>query len=189
MAGVVCAVTVVVLGLVVQDSVPVIDRWVTDSVVVPDRAVHRLLLALSTVTVLGSLVILAAVAVHAWRRRTLGLRDALLCTGLLVACGLLVASQYVFRRPGPAGQPDAFSYPSGHASVAGAFAVTAVVIAAVFARRWLRAVLVVQGTAVLLTMAARVLLAEHYVTDVIGAVLGVCAIGLLWLTAVRRWWV
>ncbi|QFU91985.1 phosphatidylglycerophosphatase B [Amycolatopsis sp. YIM 10] len=189
-AGAGCALAFILLGLLVRNEIPSVDRWFVDNVVVvPGSPLHQMALVLSTVTVLSCAAVLVAVALRAWWHRPRRGADLLWCVTLLLSCGLLAALQFAFRRPGPPGQPEGFSYPSGHASVAGAFAMLAVVIAAVFVRKWLSAVLALQGGALLVTMAARVALAEHYVTDVLGAVLGVCAIGLLGGSAVKRWWV
>ncbi|GAB2781352.1 phosphatase PAP2 family protein [Amycolatopsis magusensis] len=185
-----CALVFILLGVLVRNGLSPADRWVIDHVVVlPGSPLHQAALVLSTVTVLSCAAVLVAVALRAWWRRPRRGADLLWCLALLLCCGLLAALQFVFRRPGPPGQPEGFSYPSGHASVAGAFAVVAVLIAAVFVRKWLLVVVAVQGGALLLTMAARVALTEHYVTDVLGAVLGICAVGLLGAAAVKRWWV
>ncbi|MBN6042123.1 phosphatase PAP2 family protein [Amycolatopsis sp. 195334CR] len=189
-AGAGCALAFVLLGVLVRNEIPAVDRWFAGSVVlVPGGPPHQVALVLSTLTVLSCAAVLVAVAVRAWWRRPRHGADLLWCVALLLGCGLPAALQFGFRRPGPPGQPEGFSYPSGHASVAGAFAVVAVVIAAFFVRKWLLAVVAVQGGALLLTMASRVALAEHYVTDVLGAVLGVCAVGLLGASVVGRWWV
>nr|WP_198151218.1 phosphatase PAP2 family protein [Kibdelosporangium sp. MJ126-NF4] len=165
------------------------DRWIVNGIqIVPGSVPHRLSLVMSTVGVIAGFAVLVAVAVRAWWRKPYRGMDVLWCAVLLLACALVAALQYAFRRPGPPGQPDGFSYPSGHASIAGAVAVTSVVIAAVFVRSWLRTIVVLQCTAVLVTMAARVALAEHFLSDVVGAALGVCAIGLLGTSAVKRWW-
>ncbi|ALG08452.1 hypothetical protein AOZ06_17395 [Kibdelosporangium phytohabitans] len=158
---------------------------IIDGVQIPPGSVlHQASLAVSTIGVLACLAILVAVAVRARPRGV----DLLLCAGFLLLCAAVAVLQFVFQRPGPPGQPLGFSFPSGHASISGALAVTSVVIAAVFVRSWLRAVLILQCTAVLFTMAARIALAEHYLSDVVGAALGVCAVGLLGVAAVKRWW-
>ena len=188
MAGAACALAFVVLGLLVGDGVPAVDRWIVDGIEIPPGSVlHQSALVLSTVGVVACFLVLVTVAVRAWRRSRRGV-DLVACTVLLVLCAAVAALQYVYRRPGPPGQPIGFSYPSGHASISGALAVTTVVVAAVFVRSWLRTVLVLQCTAVVLTMAARVALAEHYLTDVLGAALGVCAVGFLGRAAIARWW-
>ncbi|ONI88716.1 hypothetical protein ALI144C_06765 [Actinosynnema sp. ALI-1.44] len=187
--GIAFALAFVALGVLVGNRVPAVDRWIVDEVEIPaGSSVQQLSFVVSTVGVLAGFAVLVVVAVRAWWRQPRRGGDLMWCAALLLMCAAVAALQFVFRRPGPPGQPIGFSYPSGHAAVAGAMAVTAVVVAAVFVRTWLRTILVVQCTAVLLTMVSRVALAEHYLSDVVGSVLGVCAIGLLGSAAVERWW-
>ncbi|RZQ61186.1 phosphatase PAP2 family protein [Amycolatopsis suaedae] len=171
-----CALSFVALGVVVPHRLPLVDRWALDNAVAEaGSALEGTATVVSTVAVLCGFAVLVATAARAAWRRPLRL---LWCGALLVACAVPLTLQNVFGRPGPPGQPDSFSYPSGHATVAGAVAATAVVVATAWLPTWFRPVLATQTLAVLLTMASRVLLTEHYVTDVIGAVLGVAAVAL-----------
>ncbi len=138
---------------------------------ITEEGIVRVATVVSTVGVLFGFGVLVTVAFRdrRWGRHVV----------LLLACAAPLLPQNMFRRPGPPGQPESFSYPSGHASVACAIAATAAVITAMSARKWLRRVLALQAVAVLLTMASRVSLAEHYVTDVVGAALGVACVALL----------
>jgi undecaprenyl-diphosphatase len=49
-------------------------------------------------------------------------------------------------------------------------------------------VVALQAVAVLVTMASRVALTEHYVTDVVGAALGVASVALLATALASPWW-
>jgi membrane-associated phospholipid phosphatase len=174
--GAACALAFVAIGWWVRNHLPAVDRWGLDSAITDaGSTATRVATIASTVGVLFGFAILAILAILAFRDRRRLVRHLV----LLLACATPFLLQNVFRRPGPPGQAESFSYPSGHASVACAIAATSIVIAATSARRWLRRVVALQAVAVLVTMASRVALSEHYVTDVVGAALGVASIALL----------
>lgn len=109
----------------------------------------------------------AALFVLAWRRRDPRLWKALVMFAL---CTATVLMRYLFDRVRPV-EYHLPSYPSGHTVAVTAVAFTMVVLVR---RGVLWAVL-----AVLVAGFARVVLEMHWVTDVIGAVLGVVGVGLL----------
>jgi membrane-associated phospholipid phosphatase len=181
--GAACALAFVAIGWWVRNHLPAIDRWGLDSAITDaGSTATRVATIASTIGVLFGFGVLAILAFRDRRRLVRHLV-------LLLACATPFLLQNVFRRPGPPGQAESFSYPSGHASVACAIAATSIVIAATSARRWLRRVVALQAVAVLVTMASRVALAEHYVTDVVGAALGVASIALLATALVSPFWV
>ncbi|MFI0423494.1 phosphatase PAP2 family protein [Spongiactinospora sp. 9N601] len=187
-AGLACAAAFVLTGLLVRQMPSPLDRLLLDGIrLVPGSTLERLATVLSAIGVLAGLTLLITVAIQAWRKGTPWL-PPLLSFVLLVKCGSLVTLQAVFRRPGPPAVSGTFSYPSGHATIASALAVTSIVISVMYARHLLRALIPLQGAAVVITMASRVALGEHYLTDVLGAILGTSAIALLGLAvATTRW--
>ena len=109
----------------------------------------------------------AVLTVLAWRRRDVRLWKAL---ALHAICSATVLTRWLFDRVRPT-EYHLPSYPSGHTVAVASVAFTMVVL---FRRGVLWAVL-----AVLVAGFARVVLEMHWVTDVVGAVLGVTGAGLL----------
>lgn len=175
-----CGLAFVALGILVRETTPLLDTWAFRLLTLESgSAAHGIALLVSTLAVLAGIVTLVVVVFRVtWRQPRWGVRMAGSAV-ILLGCGSLVLLQQVFQRPGPPGQPESFSYPSGHATVACAAAATAIVLSVLYARAALRAIVAVESAAVVLTMAARVALAEHYLTDVIGAVTGVATVALL----------
>ena len=97
---------------------------------------------------------------------------------LLGLCWVTVLFRHAYRRVRPIDFPK-WSYPSGHVTAVTALAFTSVVACAWLAHRWLRTVVVLAVTAVVLTAASRVVLRMHWFTDTAGAVTGVVGVGLL----------
>jgi membrane-associated phospholipid phosphatase len=168
-----------VLGAIVRDRWSPLDTWVVRDAHLPAGTP----LSGSVETVAGVAVLLAvagllvatvaalrqpALRAHLWRLAT-----------LLAACIAVAGTQMLFQRPGPPGAGQDWTYPSGHATVVTAVAVTAIVLCHRAAPRWIRPVLVVEVLAVLVTTASRVVLGEHFPTDVLGAVAGVVGVGLV----------
>jgi undecaprenyl-diphosphatase len=169
-----------VLGAVVRDRWSPLDTWFVREFRLPvgapvaeAAAAAGVLLALAgLVLAVGAALRLPAVRARLWRH------------AVLLTAGVAVAgTQVIFQRPGPPGAGQDWTYPSGHAAVITAVAVTAVVLCRRSAPAWARAVLVAEVLAVALTTASRVVLGEHFPTDVVGALVGVVGVGLV-ITAV-----
>lgn len=144
-----------------------LDMWVHDSLPRPEwlRAT-----AFAVSLVMGPTLgwaFAAVLFVLAWRRRDLRLWKALLLHGL---CCATLLTRFLFDRVRPI-EYHLPSYPSGHTVAVASVGFTMVVL---LKRGVLWAVL-----AVLVAGFARVVLEMHWVTDVVGAVLGVTGVGLL----------
>ncbi len=109
----------------------------------------------------------AVLFVLAWRRREPRLWKALALHGL--CCATLLA-RWLFDRMRPI-EYHLPSYPSGHTVAVASTAFTLVVL--------LRRGVLWAALAVVVSGFARVVLEMHWVTDVVGAVLGVTGVGLL----------
>ncbi|MFC0113418.1 phosphatase PAP2 family protein [Kibdelosporangium aridum] len=103
----------------------------------------------------------------------------------VLACAAIVLTQQLFQRPGPPVVAADWTYPSGHATIAAGLAFTAIAMALTMVPSWSRAVMWATSVAVVLTLASRVALGEHYVTDVLGALSGVTGIGLITIVVLR----
>ncbi len=164
------------LGVVVRDRWSPLDTWFVREFRLPvePRAIEALagagvLLAVAgLVLAVASALRLPAVRARLWRHAV-----------LLAACAAVAGTQALFQRPGPPGAGQDWTYPSGHAVVVTAVAVTAVALCRRAAPPWARAVLVAEALAVAVTTASRVVLGEHFPTDVLGAVVGVVGVALV----------
>jgi undecaprenyl-diphosphatase len=164
------------LGVVVRDRWSPLDTWFVREFRLPvePRAIEALagagvLLAVAgLVLAVASALRLPAVRARLWRHAV-----------LLAACAAVAGTQALFQRPGPPGAGQDWTYPSGHAVVVTAVAVTAVALCRRAAPTWARAVLVAEALAVAVTTASRVVLGEHFPTDVLGAVVGVVGVALV----------
>jgi undecaprenyl-diphosphatase len=146
-----------VLGAVVRDRWSPLDTWF----------VREFRLPVDPRVVVAALR-LPAVRALLWRHAV-----------LLAACGAVAGTQVLFQRSGPPGAGQDWTYPSGHATVITAVAVTAVILCRRSAPAWARTVLAVEVLAVAVTTASRVVLGEHFPTDVLGAMVGVVGVGLV----------
>jgi membrane-associated phospholipid phosphatase len=168
-----------VLGAVVRERWSPLDSWAIREARLPagtplNGAAEAV--AGAAVLVAGAGLVLATAA--ALRHRTVrGLlwRHVV----LLAACAAVAATQVLFQRPGPPGAGQDWTYPSGHATVVTAVAVTAIVLCHRAAPALVLPVLVVEVLAVVVTTASRVALGEHFPTDVLGAVAGAVGVGLV----------
>lgn len=161
------AVLVISWLLLGMPEVTWLDVWVHDELPRPE---WLRVAAFAVSLVLGPTIgwaFAAVLFVLAWRRRDLRLWKALALHGLCCAT-LLVRWLFDRMRPIEYHLP---SYPSGHTVAVASVGFTMVVL---FKRGVLWAVL-----AVLVGGFARVVLEMHWVTDVIGAVLGVMGVGLV----------
>ena len=86
---------------------------------------------------------------------------------------------------GPAQQPEASTFPSGHATVVTAAVLTALVLWAPLGRAWFRGAVAAGGAAALLVCASRVVLAEHWLVDVVAGVVATVAVGLVAAAVLR----
>jgi membrane-associated phospholipid phosphatase len=165
-----------VLGAVVRDRWSPLDTWVVRELRLPVGA--PLVEAVAGVGVLLAMTGLGLAVAAALRRPTVRARLWRHAV-LLAACIAVAATQVFFQRPGPPGAGQDWTYPSGHATVVAAVAVTAVALCRRSAPAWTRAVLLAEMLAVAVTTASRVVLGEHFPTDVVGAVAGVVGVGLI----------
>jgi membrane-associated phospholipid phosphatase len=168
-----------VLGAVARDRWTPLDTWVVRDARIPTGSP----LAAAVEVVAGTAVLIAAAGLlFATAAAVLrpSVRGGLWRAAvLLAACVALAATQVLFRRPGPPGAGQAWTYPSGHATVVIAVAVTTVVLCRWAVPAWTRPVVAAEAAAVVATTASRVLLGEHFPTDVLGAVIGVAGVGLV----------
>lgn len=167
MTRAVAAVLVVSWILVGLPEMTGLDVWVHDELPRPEwlRAA-----AFAVSLVLGPTIgwtFAAVLFVLAWKRRDPRLWKALALHGL---CCATLLTRFLFDRVRPI-EYHLPSYPSGHTVAVASTGFTLVVL---LRRGVLWAVL-----AVLVAGFARIVLQMHWVTDVVGAVLGVTGIGLL----------
>ncbi|MEO3748201.1 phosphatase PAP2 family protein [Plantactinospora sp. B5E13] len=181
--------TVSLVGVLLGDDVPPLDAWLLSHLYadpgVPVAAVATVVSGVGTLAALALLLVVAGRLLWRDRRRAAGplARHLLLLLGS--ASALLL--QVVFQRPGPPVAAADWTYPSGHAVVVTAAALTAVLLAWRLGPGWRRPVLTVAVGAVLLVSASRVLLGEHYLIDVVAAVTATTGVGLLLASVLRLW--
>lgn len=170
------------LGYWAQNTVPFFDRAMADAVGTkwqndPAVAVFTNILGPTMPVVVA--VLLAGLTVLAWVRDQNHAASVLVrCLVLLLACRAVSLFKEVFVRVRPRVYPD-YAYPSGHTVSVACVAFTGVVLCAWFARTALPWVI---GLAVLLVAIAgalRVMLGVHWLTDVLGAAIGVTGFGLI----------
>jgi membrane-associated phospholipid phosphatase len=167
-----------VLGALVRERWSPLDTWAVGEARLLGGPLIGAAEAIAGAAVLVSgagLVLTTAAALRQPAVRRLLWRHAV----LLTACAAVATTQMLFQRSGPPGAGQDWTYPSGHATVVTAVAVTAIVLCHRAAPRWVRPVLVVEALAVVVTTASRVVLGEHFPTDVLGAVAGVVGVGLV----------
>jgi membrane-associated phospholipid phosphatase len=167
MTRAVAAVLVISWILLGLPEVTGLDVWVHDELPRPEwlRAT-----AFAVSLVMGPTIgwaFAAVLFVLAWRRRDPRLWKALALHGL---CCATLLTRFLFDRVRPV-EYHLPSYPSGHTVAVASVGFTMVVL---LRRGVLWAVL-----AVLVAGFARIVLEMHWVTDVVGAVLGVTGVGLL----------
>lgn len=175
-----------VLGVVMRDRLSHLDSWaLRDLHVTATSPLGQAVTAVSGAAVLVCAATLVVVAVAAWRRNPSRRGTIARYSLLLLACAAIVLTQQLFQRPGPPVVATDWTYPSGHATIATGLAFTAIAMALTMIPSWSRAVMWATSAAVVLTLASRVALGEHYVTDVLGALSGVTGIGLITIVVLR----
>lgn len=181
--GAALVIAFVLLGLVVSGPTPGVDRFVADAA--DDGWGLRAVASVVTVVLGPILPVIAVVglliaAVLVRPRAGLLLRAVL----LLAACRAVSLVKPVFERARPTEYPD-FSFPSGHVVSVASVGFTAVVLCAWLARERVRMAVLVSVAAVVLAALCRVILDVHWLTDLVGATLGVLGVGLLTAVALR----
>ncbi|SER61479.1 phosphatase PAP2 family protein [Actinokineospora terrae] len=177
-----------VLGKVVSDVTPGLDVAVADTLGADwQGGVGRVAYAGSLVLgpvlpAVAALGLVVAAVVNRGRPRLMGL--LLRCVLLLAVCRAVSLVKPLFDRARPRDYPD-LSFPSGHVVSVASVGFTAVVLCAWLARHRLRLVVAISSVAVALAALCRILLDVHWLTDVVGATLGVTAVGLLAGVALR----
>ncbi|MBC6450850.1 phosphatase PAP2 family protein [Actinokineospora xionganensis] len=174
----------VLLGLVVSGPVPEVDRFVADTA--GDGLGLRGVASVVTVVlgpILPAVVVVGLLVAAALVRPRAGLllRAAL----LLAACRAVSLVKPVFERARPTTDYPDFSFPSGHVVSVASVGFTAVVLCAWLARERVRMAVLVSVAAVVLAALCRVILDVHWLTDLVGATLGVLGVGLLTAVALR----
>jgi len=172
----------VLLGVAVSGQPPTVDRFVAESVgggpAVEVASVVTLVLGPILPAAAALALLIAALSVRA----RAGLFGRALV--LLVVCRAVSLVKPLFERARPTDYPD-FSFPSGHVVSVASVAFTASVLCAWLARERLRDVVLGSVLTVVVAAVCRVLLDVHWLTDVVGATLGVAGVGLLAARALR----
>ncbi|MBF9132354.1 phosphatase PAP2 family protein [Plantactinospora sp. S1510] len=188
-AGTTAVAAVLLAGGLMHDRVPPLDAWILANLYAPaDGGLAGLATVVSgagTLATLAMLLIAFGQLVVRGRRRAVGY--AIRHLVLLVGCLTPMLLQAVFQRPGPPVVATDWTYPSGHAVVVTAAALTTVLVSRPLSRGWRVPTAATAVTAVLLVAASRVLLGEHYLIDVVAAVLVTVGVGLLLAAALRLW--
>lgn len=189
-AGALLLIAFLVLGVTVSDTTPTVDRFVADSLgdgwqaTTGDVAFVVSAVLGPVLPVLLGLGLLAGAAL-AHRRGDPVRRGLLLrATVLLAVCRAVSLVKPLFGRDRPREYPD-FSFPSGHVVSVASVGFTVVVLTAWLAARRVRAVLWWSVVAVAVAALCRMVLDVHWLTDVLGATLGVVGLGLLTAIGLR----
>jgi membrane-associated phospholipid phosphatase len=189
LAGGAAVAAVLLAGGLLGDRVPPLDAWILANLsAVPGGDLAGLATAVSGV---GTLVVLAvlltAFGQTLLRERRGAVGSAARHLVLLVGCATPILLQGVFQRPGPPLVATDWTYPSGHAVVVTAAALSTVVLSRTLSRRWRIPLVSTAVGAVLVVSASRVLLGEHYLVDAVAAMAVTVGVGLLVATALRLW--
>ncbi|MET0134825.1 MAG: phosphatase PAP2 family protein [Kibdelosporangium sp.] len=179
------------LGYLVRSSVTSIDAVVSEALggfwqQPASSFVFVLTDILGPVLPIVVLVILVVACLRAWRSGQRKLADLLLRSIVLLAtCRAVSLFKDVYGRERPRVYAADWSYPSGHVVSVSSVAFTGVVLCAWLARHLLRRAIVLAVAVVAVAAACRVLLDVHWVTDVLGGVVGVTGIGLVVASALK----
>lgn len=180
-AGTVCVAAVAVAGLLLRHRIPPADGWVVEHLYAePGTATANVAAIVSGAGTLLCLGFVMVAAVIVWRRHRTKAAGLLLRTLLLLGvCSSILLLQGLIQRAGPPQQPEVGTYPSGHATIVTAVVFAAIILYASLGGAWVRGAVALGGAAVLLVCASRVVLAEHWLVDVAGGIVGTIGIGLL----------
>jgi membrane-associated phospholipid phosphatase len=176
------------LGLWVRDTVPWIDTQVADAVgttYVNDQTVQVFTDILGPVLSIVAAVLIAAGVILMWvKDRNWEAGVLARCLVVLLACRTLSFFKDVFTRLRPRQYPE-YAFPSGHTVSVACVAFTGVLLCAWFARRALPWVIGLAVAVTVVAAALRVMLAVHWLTDVVGSVVGVTGVGLVVAVVLR----
>jgi len=186
-AGSIGVAGVAATGILLRGVTPPADGWLVEHLyAVPGTAAARVATVASGAGTLLCIGLVLAGAIAVWRRhrpRVTGMLTRTLL--LLLACGSVLMLQGLVQRAGPPQQPEAATFPSGHATIVTAAVFAAVVLYAELGRAWLRGAAAVGGAAVVLVCTSRVVLAEHWLVDVVAGVVATAGMGLLAAAVLR----
>lgn len=183
--GLVLCVALVTLGLLVARQPLYVDSAIANALHGQwQRPVGKAASVISDVIgpvlpwVFGAALFVAALL--AWRRGDRGRAAILLKITAVVLLARLtsIVLKPIFDRTRPRDYPD-FSFPSGHVVSTATTGFGAVLLCLWLAPRLLRRVAVISVLATLLCAVCRVVLGVHWLSDTVGAVLGVLGIGIL----------
>jgi PAP2 superfamily len=181
-----CVGAMVALGAFVRHRVPAVDGWTMKHMSAdPSGALSIVATGASEGLRIATVLALASGITVLWRRQRRPRSAHLLKYVALFAIGFATsASKAIFQRPQPTA-PEDWSFPSAHVGIVTSAVFAGVVLCHVFAPQWRRLALGVGSGAVVLTALTRMVLGEHYLTDIVGAVVGTVGVSLLAATALR----
>lgn len=182
-AGIGCLALVALAGWLLRDAVPPADQWIAAHAV--GEAGARVATAVSAVGTIACFGMLVVLLVAAWRQRRMRIGGLLRYAVLLACCLAMALSQTVFQRPGPPQHEPDWTYPSGHVVVIGALAVTAVAVASSISTNWARIAAIIGSVVVVAVSVSRIVVAQHWLVDVVAAAIAAVGIGLVAATILR----
>ncbi|RZS38851.1 undecaprenyl-diphosphatase [Herbihabitans rhizosphaerae] len=180
----------IALGIAVNSGTAV-DRFVADALDGQSDGVLGRIAQVGSALLGPTLAIAAAIlllgwTVLAWRRGQRELAGVLVrVLVLLGVCRAVSLFKEVYERVRPQDYPG-WSFPSGHVVSVAAVAVTACVLCRrLWPHRFGTAVVVWSSVAIALAALCRLVLDVHWLTDTVGATIGVLGVGLLTSVALR----
>lgn len=176
-----------VAGFSLRDAVLPLDAWIVDHMYAPPESVMATLAtAVSGGGTLLCLVALIAGVAGVARRYGTRARGFLLRMLPIAPVGATVLLlQEVIARPGPPQQPQTGTYPSGHVAIVTAVAFAAVIVCGALGQAWRRAVLPCAAVVVAMVAVSRMVLAEHWLLDVLAAAVAATGAALVALVLLR----
>lgn len=177
--GLVCLAAVFVTGALLGDRVLPWDSWLVEKAYLrPGTTFSEVAVIISGAgTLVTAAALLVALVLAAVRHRSA--KPLLLSVLLLVLCMTVVLLQVVYQRPGPPVSAQDWTYPSGHAVLMTAAAVTTIAVSRSLDSSWRTAIAILSVAGVLVVSASRVALGEHYLIDVVMGVLAAAGVGLI----------